>query len=124
VKILYDVPKICNTMENFSENDLVLPDELKDPMTESISKDDSTIELYQNTPQLSDFKAYEGPTPGKKFIGGESTALQLLDTFCSKKEKINEVNQRTAKPTALKSETTLLGPYLKFGCMSARTFYW
>ena len=27
-------------------------------------------------------------------------------------------------PNALKPATTVLSPYLKFGCLSPRTFYW
>jgi len=123
VKILYDVPKTIETMDGFSEKDFVLPNELIDPMTGSITKNGSTVELYQNTPKLSDFEGYKGLKPGKKFTGGETMALKLMDKFCSKKKKIDEVNLRIARPTALNDETTCLSPYLKFGCISARTFY-
>ena len=123
MKILYDVPKTIETMDGFSEKDFILPNELKDPTTESISKDGTTVELYKNTPKLSEFEGYKGLKVGKRFTGGETMALKLMDKFCSKKKKIDEVNLRIARPTALNDETTCLSPYLKFGCISARTFY-
>jgi len=110
-------------MEGFSDKDFMLPKELKDSMTQSITKNGTTLEFYKNTPKLSEFEGYKNLKVGKMFTGGETMALKLMDTFCSKKKKIDLVNQRVARPTALNDETTCLSPYLKFGCISARTFY-
>jgi len=73
---------------------------------------------------MQDFKAYSGLKTGKKLIGGESVALKILNTFCQNTAQVNSFRKPMTKPTALKPETTTLSPYLKFGSISVRTFYW
>jgi len=51
-------------------------------------------------------------------------ALNILDKFCENTEHVASFRKPMTKPTALKPETTTLSPYLKFGSISVRTFYW
>uniref|UniRef100_I1KVB3 (6-4)DNA photolyase n=1 Tax=Glycine max TaxID=3847 RepID=I1KVB3_SOYBN len=57
------------------------------------------------------------------FKGGESEALKRLDE-CMKDKWVANFEKPKGNPSAfLKPATTVLSPYLKFGCLSPRYFY-
>jgi len=60
----------------------------------------------------------------KSFKGGESEALKRMEKYMQNKHKVAEFRKPMTNPTALTPDTTALSPYLKFGSLSARTFYW
>ncbi|KAK4479646.1 hypothetical protein RD792_015173 [Penstemon davidsonii] len=58
------------------------------------------------------------------FKGGESEALRRLRESISNKEWVSNFEKPKGDPSAfLKPATTVLSPYLKFGCLSSRYFY-
>ncbi|XP_010487391.1 PREDICTED: (6-4)DNA photolyase-like [Camelina sativa] len=58
------------------------------------------------------------------FRGGESEALQRLTKSISDKAWVANFEKPKGDPSAfLKPATTVLSPYLKFGCLSSRYFY-
>lgn len=58
------------------------------------------------------------------FPGGETEALKRLDASLIDKKWVAEFEKPKGDPTAfIKPATTVLSPYLKFGCLSARLFY-
>nr|KYP54012.1 Cryptochrome-1 [Cajanus cajan] len=58
------------------------------------------------------------------FKGGESEALKRLDECMKDKKWVANFEKPKGNPSAfLKPATTVLSPYLKFGCLSARYFY-
>ncbi|KAL6137710.1 hypothetical protein ACLB2K_062999 [Fragaria x ananassa] len=58
------------------------------------------------------------------FKGGESEALKRLRESIEKKEWVANFEKPKGDPSAfLKPATTVLSPYLKFGCLSSRYFY-
>ncbi|XVF74688.1 hypothetical protein PTKIN_Ptkin13bG0131800 [Pterospermum kingtungense] len=58
------------------------------------------------------------------FRGGESEALKRLRESLSNKEWVANFEKPKGDPSAyLKPATTVLSPYLKFGCLSSRYFY-
>ncbi len=58
------------------------------------------------------------------YRGGETQALQRLEEYCTDSIQVLRFSKPDTDPTAFeKPSTTLLSPYLKFGCLSARTFY-
>ncbi|GFZ11829.1 DNA photolyase family protein [Actinidia rufa] len=58
------------------------------------------------------------------FRGGESEALKRLRDAMSNKEWVAKFEKPKGDPSAfLKPATTVLSPYLKFGCLSSRYFY-
>ncbi|CAM8954250.1 unnamed protein product [Rhodiola kirilowii] len=63
----------------------------------------------------------DGRTP---FKGGESEALARLQISLANKEWVAKFEKPKGDPSAfLKPATTVLSPYLKFGCLSSRYFY-
>ncbi|KAF8400694.1 hypothetical protein HHK36_013994 [Tetracentron sinense] len=58
------------------------------------------------------------------FRGGESEALKRLSESLNDKEWVANFEKPKGDPSAfLKPATTVLSPYLKFGCLSSRYFY-
>ncbi|KAK8514322.1 hypothetical protein V6N13_063216 [Hibiscus sabdariffa] len=58
------------------------------------------------------------------FRGGESEALRRLRETLSDKEWVVNFEKPKGDPSAyIKPATTVLSPYLKFGCLSSRYFY-
>ncbi|XP_057837998.1 (6-4)DNA photolyase isoform X1 [Cryptomeria japonica] len=58
------------------------------------------------------------------FHGGETEALRRLNESLHDKKWVAEFEKPKGDPTAfLKPATTVLSPYLKFGCLSSRLFY-
>ncbi|KAI3766712.1 hypothetical protein L2E82_16782 [Cichorium intybus] len=58
------------------------------------------------------------------FKGGESEALRRLQESTNNKEWVANFERPKGDPSAfIKPSTTMLSPYLKFGCLSSRYFY-
>ncbi|GAB4842050.1 (6-4)DNA photolyase [Ancistrocladus abbreviatus] len=58
------------------------------------------------------------------FKGGETEALKRLSECMSDEEWVANFEKPKGNPSAyLKPSTTVLSPYLKFGCLSSRYFY-
>ena len=56
--------------------------------------------------------------------GGETVALARMAEQLSDKEWVAAFEKPKTNPAAfLRPATTVLSPYLKFGCLSARLFY-
>lgn len=56
--------------------------------------------------------------------GGESAALAKLAANLARGTWLAAFNKPETNPTALRPDTTALSPYLKFGCLGVRQFYW
>lgn len=61
-----------------------------------------------------------------KFHGGETEALRRLDEKISAENKafVLKFEKPSTSPNSIEPSTTVLSPYLKFGCLSPRTFYY
>lgn len=57
--------------------------------------------------------------------GGEDEALARLRKYMAREEWVRKFEKPKGNPAAFDPEpaTTVLSPYLKFGCLSVRTFY-
>ncbi|KAF2302550.1 hypothetical protein GH714_037688 [Hevea brasiliensis] len=78
----------------------------KVPTVEELGYED--VEQYEWTP----------------FRGGESEALKRLRESINNKEWVANFEKPKGDPSAIvKPATTVLSPYLKFGCLSSRYFY-
>ncbi|XP_010281210.1 PREDICTED: cryptochrome-2-like [Phaethon lepturus] len=58
------------------------------------------------------------------YPGGETAALARLDTLMERTAWVCNFKKPETEPTSLSPSTTVLSPYLKFGCLSVRTFWW
>ncbi|XP_078333232.1 cryptochrome-2-like isoform X2 [Crassostrea virginica] len=58
------------------------------------------------------------------FPGGETEALRRMESMIQKKSWICSFEKPKTEPNSLEPSTTVLSPYLKFGCLSPRLFYY
>lgn len=80
-----------------------------------------------NEYQLPTLEELEIETPKESstvlFPGGESEALRRLDEHMQKEDWVNKFEKPNTSPNSLQPSTTVLSPYVMFGCLSARLFY-
>ncbi|KAM4743813.1 cryptochrome circadian regulator 5 isoform 2-T3 [Anableps anableps] len=80
-------------------------------------------------------KKYSIPTPeelnldsrflGEElFPGGEQEALRRLDEHMKRTGWVCSFEKPQTSPNSPSPSTTVLSPYISFGCLSARTFWW
>lgn len=67
--------------------------------------------------------------PNSPIRGGESHAIQRMHAWLRDEKRFLAFEKPETPPTTFetdpaKTATTLLSPYLKFGCLSPRTFWW
>ncbi|CAM5171923.1 unnamed protein product [Eretmochelys imbricata] len=58
------------------------------------------------------------------YPGGESEALCRLDLHMNRTAWVCNFQKPQTEPNSLSPSTTVLSPYIKFGCLSVRTFWW
>lgn len=86
-------------------------------------RDDERIDV----PTLAEM-GYEGEgdrprAPARHFPGGESEALRRLEGVLRRRDYVASFEKPNTSPNTLEPSTTVLSPYLKFGCLSPRRFY-
>ena len=77
-------------------------------------------------PSLADLgvdPASEGAVAEAKFPGGEREALRRMRSYLARPAWIRAFEKPKTSPNTLEASTTVLSPYLKFGCLSPRLFY-
>ncbi|KAG9351737.1 hypothetical protein JZ751_022988 [Albula glossodonta] len=58
------------------------------------------------------------------YPGGEQEALRRLDEHMKRTGWVCNFQKPETSPNALNPSTTVLSPYIRYGCLSARTFWW
>ncbi|CAL8350302.1 unnamed protein product [Merluccius merluccius] len=58
------------------------------------------------------------------FPGGEQEALRRLEEHMQRTAWVCSFEKPQTSPNSLSPSTTVLSPYVTFGCLSARTFWW
>lgn len=91
------------------------------------------IKSFESLCPANDSTEYDIPTleqiglsisdVGMKARGGEEEGLKRLEEKLSDKKWVCQFEKPMTSPNSLEPSTTLLSPYLKFGCVSARLFY-
>lgn len=80
-------------------------------------------------PDMSKFPEIKPDCPEQeecRFEGGETKALELLKSRLEYERdsfKNGKINPNLSKPVLFTKEISL-SPYLRFGCLSPRRFYW
>ncbi|KAK7491461.1 hypothetical protein BaRGS_00017290 [Batillaria attramentaria] len=75
-------------------------------------------------PSLMELGLKEEDCGVRLYPGGESEAMERLNRHMNKTNWICKFEKPQTEPNSLQPSTTVLSPYLKFGCLSARTFYY
>lgn len=96
-----------------------VPDFCKPPF-DSVEK--SKAACY-DPPTLKELGVDENELGENLYPGGETEALNRLEQVLKNKTWICKFEKPNTAPNSIKPSTTVLSPYLKFGCLSARLFY-
>ena len=88
--------------------------------------DKASSDPKYDPPTLKELGLDESQLEPCLFPGGESAALARLDsTVCEDNGQwVRAFEKPGTSPNALEPATTVLSPYLKFGCLSPRELYW
>ena len=93
---------------------------------ESIIRDKEELSHAQyNVPSLEELGVNESDLEPSKFSGGETEGLKRLNEYiCEENGKwVRNFEKPKTAPNSLEPSTTVLSPYLKFGCVSPRLMY-
>ncbi|XP_022247971.1 cryptochrome-2-like isoform X1 [Limulus polyphemus] len=77
-----------------------------------------------NVPDLKELGIHESDCGPNLYSGGETEALRIMNEKLSNKSWVCKFEKPKTQPNSLEPSTTVLSPYLKFGCLSVRTFYY
>lgn len=86
-------------------------------------KNEVRDENCYNVPTIEELGVDIASLQPAKFPGGETEALRRMEMNLKKSKWICEFEKPNTSPNSLEPSTTVLSPYLKFGCLSARVFY-
>lgn len=79
-------------------------------------------ECYK-VPSLKDLKIEENSLGPNLYPGGEIEGLHRMEIHLKKTKWICTFEKPKTSPNSLEPSTTVLSPYLKFGCLSSRLLY-
>ncbi|KAJ0400083.1 hypothetical protein P43SY_003938 [Pythium insidiosum] len=75
-------------------------------------------------PKLEDF-GYTTPVPHSFLYGGETIALMKLEDYCADEKRVGLFEKPKTSPACVDTQsTTTLSPYITFGCLSPREFFY
>ncbi|XP_053673225.1 cryptochrome-2 [Anopheles nili] len=97
-----------------------LPSKYKSPEADKQERKDACC---YDPPTLKELAVDERAMEECKFPGGESEALRRMNESLSQKSWVCKFEKPNTSPNSLEPSTTVLSPYLKFGCLSVRLFY-
>ncbi|CAJ1049005.1 cryptochrome circadian regulator 5 [Xyrichtys novacula] len=95
-------------------------EDMKDAKTPHSKQDEKQYRL----PTLEELGHDTSDLFEEKFPGGEQEALRRLDEHMQRTGWVCAFEKPQTSPNSLSPSTTVLSPYVTFGCLSARTFWW
>jgi len=87
------------------------------------SKDPLASDKKYDTPSLEELKIKQDELGANLYPGGETEALARMKRFLARKSYVENFAKPNTSPNSLEPSTTVLSPYLKFGCLSPRKFH-
>lgn len=75
-------------------------------------------------PTLEELGRDPAEAGSRLYPGGETEALCRLEHYMQQTSWVCNFKKPETSPNSLDPSTTVLSPYVKFGCLSARTFWW
>ncbi|TRY96587.1 hypothetical protein DNTS_007577 [Danionella cerebrum] len=127
------ISKISHTLYNIDR--IIEENNGKTPMTyvrfQSVVAAIGVITLHSKDheehfgiPSLEDLGLDTSSLGPDLFPGGEQEALRRLDEHMQRTSWVCNFEKPQTSPNSLNPSTTVLSPYVRFGCLSARTFWW
>ncbi len=120
--------KISNAYQSFQKlfesipiNDRVRRD-LPSPSSLPPASPEDLNNADYDVPSLTEM-GYDPNQVTTPFHGGEQLGLQRMEEYLQQKKWVLTFSKPNTSPNSLQPSTTVLSPYLKFGCVSAAKFY-
>ncbi|XP_055636597.1 cryptochrome-2 isoform X2 [Toxorhynchites rutilus septentrionalis] len=85
------------------------------------SKEQNDDECY-DPPTLVELGVRQEDLGECKFPGGETEGLRRLQEYMKRKSWVCSFEKPNTSPNSIEPSTTVLSPYVKFGCLSSRLF--
>ncbi|XP_061395281.1 cryptochrome-1-like [Musca vetustissima] len=101
---------------------LGVPEKLKENSVCKDSLEEENPNCYE-VPLLEDMVKNMADLGEEKFPGGESEALRRMEASLANIPWVTSFEKPNTSPNSLEPSTTVLSPYLKFGCLSSRLFH-
>ncbi|XP_052224895.1 cryptochrome-2-like [Dreissena polymorpha] len=95
----------------------------KEQLAKCRSPDGTDDEEGYDVPSLEDLGKREEDCGPCLYPGGETEALRRIDYILKKPARVCAFEKPETDPNSLEPSTSVLSPYLKFGCLSPRLFY-
>lgn len=100
------------------------PQKLSTKHKPPLDSEENVDEECYDVPTLEELGVNEYDVSSESlFPGGETEALWRLEDNLKKVQWICAFEKPNTSPNSLEPSTTVLSPYLKFGCLSSRLFY-
>ncbi|XP_071820766.1 cryptochrome-1-like [Apostichopus japonicus] len=96
----------------------------KEDFTECKTPEESDHSSKYGVPTLEDLGLSTKGISPVIFPGGETEALNRMERYLARDKWVCNFEKPKTSPNSLKASTTVLSPYLKFGCLSVRSFYY
>ncbi|XP_045118530.1 cryptochrome-2-like [Portunus trituberculatus] len=84
---------------------------------------EAATDVSYDVPSLKELGVEESQLEPCLYPGGETEALARLKIYMERKSWVCKFEKPKTSPTSLQPSTTVLSPYLKFGCLSPRVMY-
>lgn len=86
-------------------------------------EDELENENFYDVPALDEWDVDESQMEPTKYAGGEDVGLKRLDDSMRDTKWVCEFEKPKTAPNSIRPSTTVLSPYLTFGCLSSRLFH-
>lgn len=115
---------LISLVENMQPGEPI-PLEIPDATCEQPPQDANELanEHCYDVPSLNELQVDESQLGPRKFPGGEKEGLIRLEKSLSDKKWVCAFEKPNTAPNSLQPSTTVLSPYLSFGCVSSRLFH-
>ncbi|XP_055595050.1 cryptochrome-2 [Uranotaenia lowii] len=99
-----------------------VPNPIPDSCTPKQDQEERKDAHCYDPPTLDQLQVDEKNLGECKFPGGETEGLRRLQEYMKKKSWVCAFEKPNTSPNSLEPSTTVLSPYVKFGCLSSRLF--
>ena len=118
--------KVCLTYQAFGALLAKIgepPKPLPEPAVKFAKLESFNYDAYK-VPELAELGVDADQCGPCLFPGGETEALRRMEEKMKNEAWVCQFEKPNTSPNSLEPSTTVLSPYLKFGCLSARVFYY
>ncbi len=116
--------KFCTVVSSLGKPPKPVAKVSKENFPKDCKLGDAAMSKDYKVPTLKELGVDESKLNLCKFPGGETEGLKRMEEKFSKESWVRAFEKPQTSPNSLEPSTTVLSPYLKFGCVSCREMYY